>query len=152
MHTFNRKILISIAHAHFEKNLHSAPVRGRLKPYILCTVTKSIVCNTCGITFPTRVKFAIRAVVVLSLARLGYASARLDYGSCYTLHTLIWNRAYPTLIQYMYYGTLENFGTNWEHCLSIPPYLNIFSTIFIEPLQQYVYSINGNFSIHDMLN
>ena len=48
MRTLNVQIELPVAHAHFEKNLNSAPVRGRFKSYIPCTVTKSIVCNTCG--------------------------------------------------------------------------------------------------------
>ena len=52
-----------IAHAHFEKNLHSVRLRGRLKWYIPCTVTKTMVCNMCGKALPTRVKFATRALV-----------------------------------------------------------------------------------------
>ena len=90
MCTSNGKIQIPVAHAHFErenktdrcaahfeKKLHSAPVRGHLKSYILCTVTKSIECNTCGRALPTRVKFATRTVISSS-ARLGYASATLS--------------------------------------------------------------------------
>ena len=63
MRTSNREIKLPVAYVHFEKNLHSASVRGRFKPYIPCTIMKSIVCNTRGRTLPTRVKFATRAVV-----------------------------------------------------------------------------------------
>ena len=38
---FNRKIKLPVAHVQFENNSHCASVRGRLKQYIQCTVTKS---------------------------------------------------------------------------------------------------------------
>ena len=52
-------------HAHFEKNLHSAPVCDRLKPYIPCTVTKSIVCNTCGRTMAHAANFTHSSGIAL---------------------------------------------------------------------------------------
>ena len=77
-----------------EKNLHShATVCGRLKSHTPCTGTKSIVW-TCATraggrrTLATRVKFAIRAAVVV-VSRLT---------SCCKLHTLVWNRPHSALV------------------------------------------------------
>ena len=80
MHTFNGKIKIRlrmrilngkmklpVTHAHIEENLHSAPVHSRLKSYIACTVTKTMVCNTCERELLTRVKLGTRPVVLASL-------------------------------------------------------------------------------------
>ena len=72
MRTLKGKMKLSVAHAHFQKNLHSAPFRSRLKLYIPCTFTKSIVYSTYGRAFPSRVKLATQAVVSSS-APLGFA-------------------------------------------------------------------------------
>ena len=72
MRILNGEMNLPVAHTNFEKNLHSAPARGRCKFYILCMVTKSIVRNTCGRALPNRVKFAARSVASSS-TRLGFA-------------------------------------------------------------------------------
>ena len=87
----NGEIKLPVAHVHFEKNLHSVTVRGCLKSYIPCTVTKSIVCNRCGRPLRT-MKFATR----YALASL---STHLDStDSCCKLHTLVWNRPHAALV------------------------------------------------------
>ena len=97
------RIQIPIAHVHLERenwtglcacvlqeNLHSIPIRSHIKSYIPCTVTKSIVSNTCGRAIPIRVKFATGAVV-LSSARLWLvlqnSLSRLESLSSHTCYT-----------------------------------------------------------------
>ena len=87
----------SIAHALFEQENKTVRCACALREELTsCTgswpslIVQSIVWNTSGRALPTRVKFATRAVVS--------SSARLEYGPCCELHTLVWNRPHPALV------------------------------------------------------